>query len=90
MDTLARRVLVRGQEVALSKVEFDLLETFLSEPTRAFERSQLLSRVWGPWFGDDHVVEVTVGRLRRELEAAGLERSIETVRGVGYRLAVGR
>jgi two-component system response regulator MprA len=44
-----------------------------------------MSRVWGDdFFGDSNVLEVTVGNLRRALEAAGEPRLIQTVRGTGY------
>lgn len=90
LDVVERRVRVAGQEVSLSKTEFDLLELLMSEPRRAFERQTLLDKVWGPWFGDDHVLEVTVGRLRKKLADAGAPNVIETLRGVGYRLSTSR
>lgn len=72
-----------GEAVSLSATEFRLLEVLLDHKGRVLSRHQLLEKVWdiGSW-GDTHVVEVTVQRLRRKI---GAER-IVTVRGVGYKL----
>jgi DNA-binding response OmpR family regulator len=52
-----------------------------------FSREQLIERVWGEFYGDEHVVDVHVSNLRRKIEPDPAEpRYIETVRGVGYRL----
>jgi DNA-binding response OmpR family regulator len=73
--------------VALTPLEFSLLELLSEHPRRVFTREQLLERVWGiDFFGDDHVVDVHISNLRRKLEPDPAEpHFIETVRGVGYR-----
>ena len=92
VDPLAREVTLDGATLELTRIEFDLLDTFTAEPRVAFSRAQLLERVWGPnWFGDDHLVDVHVSNLRRKL--ADDPRSPDfvcTVRGVGYRMGAGR
>jgi DNA-binding response OmpR family regulator len=92
IDPLAREVTLDGTALDLTRIEFDLLDTFTAEPRVAFTRAQLLERVWGPnWFGDDHLVDVHVSNLRRKL--ADDPRSPDfvcTVRGVGYRMGAGR
>ncbi|MDA0181317.1 response regulator transcription factor [Solirubrobacter phytolaccae] len=92
IDPLAREVTLEGKTLDLTRIEFDLLDTFTAEPRVAFSRAQLLERVWGPnWFGDDHLVDVHVSNLRRKL--ADDPRSPDfvcTVRGVGYRMGAGR
>jgi DNA-binding response OmpR family regulator len=92
LDPLAREVTLEGTPLDLTRIEFDLLDTFTAEPRVAFTRAQLLERVWGPnWFGDDHLVDVHVSNLRRKL--ADDPRSPDfvcTVRGVGYRMGAGR
>src|SRR3954465_15451435 len=92
IDPLAREVMLDGAPLELTRIEFDLLDTFSAEPRVAFSRAQLLERVWGPnWFGDDHLVDVHVSNLRRKL--ADDPRSPDfvcTVRGVGYRMGAGR
>jgi DNA-binding response OmpR family regulator len=87
LDTVGRRCHVDGAEIPLSKTEFDLLAVFLSDPERAFDRHALIDRVWGEWYSDFHVIDVTIGRLRQKLAEAGAPDLIETIRGVGYRLA---
>ena len=86
IDPSAREVLVDGDEVELTRIEFDILELLSGSPRRTFTREQLLEHVWGDWFGDDHVIEVHMGKLRKKLgESASAPRHIRTLRGVGYR-----
>jgi DNA-binding response OmpR family regulator len=84
VDVPRRTVAVRGAAVSLTTTEFDILALLASDPGVVLSRSQLLEHVWGPEFvGDDHLVDVHVANLRRKVGAA----LIDTVRGVGYRLA---
>jgi DNA-binding response OmpR family regulator len=91
IDVAAREVKVGGRVVELTRIEFDLLDALSEQPRLAFTRAQLLERVWGPnWFGDDHVVDVHVSKLRQKLgDDARAPRHVRTVRGVGYRLEGG-
>jgi DNA-binding response OmpR family regulator len=84
VDGPRRTVTARGAAVALTTTEFDILALLASDPGVVISRSQLLASVWGPEFvGDDHLVDVHVANLRRKIG----EGFIDTVRGVGYRLA---
>ena len=87
IDQPARTVTVRGSPVELTTIEFDLLLTLAQEPGVVFSRQRLLDRVWGmDYVGDEHVVDVHLGNLRRKLgDDATRPRFIETVRGAGYR-----
>lgn len=87
IDQSAREVRLDGQLLDLTKIEFDLLTKLASEPRRVFARDQLLHSVWGAdWYGDDHVVDVHMGNLRKKLGESGSKpRFIHTVRGVGFR-----
>ncbi|MFN8168580.1 MAG: response regulator transcription factor [Candidatus Nanopelagicales bacterium] len=86
IDPSAREVVMDGEEVELTRIEFDILELLSGSPRRTFTREQLLEHVWGDWFGDDHVIEVHMGKLRKKLgESASRPRHIRTLRGVGYR-----
>ncbi len=87
IDTNAREVRLDGDVLDLTKIEFDLLTKLASEPRRVFARQQLLDAVWGAdWYGDDHVVDVHMGNLRKKLGESGSNpRFIHTVRGVGFR-----
>ncbi|MEA2439953.1 MAG: hypothetical protein QOH76_1377 [Thermoleophilaceae bacterium] len=90
LDIAAREVRVEGKVVALTRIEFDLLDALSARPRVALTRAQLLERVWGPgWFGDDHLVDVHVSKLRQKLgDDPRAPRYLRTVRGVGYRLDV--
>jgi DNA-binding response OmpR family regulator len=89
VDLEARVAWVAGSEVELTRTEFDLLAALVSEPRRAFSRRQLIDSVWGlDWYGDEHIVDVHVGHLRRKLgDDATNPQHIRTVRGVGYGMA---
>jgi DNA-binding response OmpR family regulator len=91
IDPATREVVVDGRPVALTRLEFDLLDALSERPRVVLTRAQLLERVWGPgWFGDDHVVDVHVANLRRKLgDSPGSPRFVETLRGVGYRMGAG-
>ncbi len=72
-----------GKEVQLSPREFELLYTLAKSPGRVFPRSSLLRQVWGEEeYIDERTVNVYVQRLRAKLG----DKTIETVRGFGYRL----
>ena len=77
---------VAGEPLKLTLREFDLLEYLMRKPGVVFTRESLLQSVWGWDFdGGSRTVDVHVQTLRQKLgERAG---AIETVRGVGYRLA---
>ena len=86
LDEAARRVTVDGSTVDLSPREFSLLECLLRHPGQTLTRDQLLDQAWP--FGvavTPNAVDAYVHYLRDKLGTAG--RRIETVRGVGYRLA---
>ncbi|TCJ20006.1 response regulator transcription factor [Rubrobacter taiwanensis] len=89
IDPGAREVRVRGEPVELTAIEFELLRVLASRPGFVFSRARLLERVWGErYFGSDHVVDVHIANLRKKIEEVPAEpRYIETVRGVGYRMA---
>ena len=86
LDTVARTVTVDSSPVDLTRTEFDLLAAMAARPRAAFTRRQLLDSVWGDgWFGDEHVVDVHVGHVRKKLGDDGPTPTyIRTVRGVGY------
>lgn len=84
LDLRTRRANVRGRTVELSAREFALAEVFLRNPGQVLSRGQLLSQVWGYDFDPgSNIVDVYVRYLRKKLGG----NCIETVRGMGYRLA---
>jgi DNA-binding response OmpR family regulator len=85
LDLRTRRAAIGGATIELSAREFTMLEVFLRHAGQVLSREQLLSHVWGyDYDPGSNVVDVYVGYLRRKL---GHDR-IETVRGMGYALAV--
>lgn len=91
LDPATHRVTVNEQEVILGPTEFRLLHFLMSHPERVHTRSQLLDGVWGDHvFVEDRTVDVHIRRLRKVLETVAKDELIQTVRGSGYRLSVGR
>lgn len=91
IDTDGREVTLDGEDVPLTRTEFDVLAALASRPSMVFSRRALIDAVWGPdWFGDDHLVDVHVLHVRQKLGDTAVEqRFIRTVRGVGYRIGTG-
>lgn len=89
VDVEGRSATLDGQQLALTRIEFDILAGLSAKPGRVFTRAQLLDQVWGgDWYGDDHVIDVHVGNLRKKLgETASKPRFIHTVRGVGFKFS---
>jgi two-component system alkaline phosphatase synthesis response regulator PhoP len=88
IDEARHEVALDGQPVALTPREFSLLATFTRQPGRVFTRTQLLERVWGAEYYDDHVVDVHMANLRHKLgDDAAQAGLLQTVRGVGYRFS---
>ena len=77
-----------ASDSGLTRTEFDILAALAREPGAVVDRAALLASVWGSGYDDDHLVDVHVANLRRKLgDSSEQPRFIETVRGVGYRLA---
>ena len=91
VDPDARTVTLDGAAVELTRTEFDILAALAARPRSALTRAQIIEHVWGgEWFGDEHVVDVHVGHLRRKLHDDAAEpRFVRTVRGVGYGMGPG-
>jgi two-component system, OmpR family, phosphate regulon response regulator PhoB len=86
LDLSAHELTVEGTPVRLGPTEFRLLEHFMTNPNRAFDRSQLLDRVWGrSVYVEERTVDVHILRLRKALTPFGLQHLVQTVRGIGYR-----
>ena len=85
LDPVTRETRRGERRFELTPTEFDLLEYLMRHPRQVLRREQILEEVWGYDFGgDDNVLEVYVGYLRKKTEQAGEPRLIQTVRGVGY------
>jgi DNA-binding response OmpR family regulator len=87
LDRGTRKVCRDGQEVELSAREFDLLAYLMEHRGEVLARDRLLNAVWGvSFYGDENNLEVYVRYLRLKLSDTDRQ-LIQTVRGVGYRLA---
>jgi two-component system response regulator MprA len=87
LNTGTREVTRDGDELALTRTEFALLELFLRNPRQVLTRSVIFDRVWGYDFGyGSNSLDVYISYLRKKTEAGGKPRLIHTVRGVGYAL----
>ncbi len=86
IDPASREVHVGSRSLDLRAQEFDLLLTLAEQPGRVFTREQLLQLAWGfDFYGQTRTVDVHIAHLRKKLEGGSTR--IETVTGVGYKLA---
>lgn len=87
MDVKRHAVFKDDQEIVLTAQEFELLQLLMREPDRFWSRERILNRVWGSLADPEtNVVDVYISRLRRKLDDPEAPSTIETRRGVGYRL----
>ena len=87
VDPAAKEVRRGGQRITVTAREYAVLEYLIRHRGQVVSKAQILRAVWDPAYdGDDNIVEVYIGYLRRKIDAPFKARSIETVRGQGYRL----
>lgn len=87
LDPATRRCHRAGREVALTPREFALLEFLLRHRDEVVSKSEILANVWDEFYeGDPNIVEVYIGYLRKKIDAPFGRKSIETIRGAGYRM----
>jgi two-component system OmpR family response regulator len=87
LDPASRRVWRDGKDIGLSAREFSLLETFMRRPGQVLDRYQLLEHAWDNEYENrSNVVDVYVRYLREKVDRPFGVKSIETVRGAGYRI----
>jgi DNA-binding response OmpR family regulator len=91
IDEPRHRVTVRGREVNLTPMEFELLYFLAANAGQVFDRETLFREVWGyEYVGETNLVDVCVRRLREKVEETpSRPRLIVTIRGVGYKLSEG-
>jgi DNA-binding response OmpR family regulator len=87
VDPASRRARLKGEELQLSRKEFDLLAELVAHAGRVVTREDLMARVWDEnWFGSTKTLDVHVRWLRQKLDdAPDAPRYLHTVRGVGFR-----
>jgi DNA-binding response OmpR family regulator len=86
VDGSTRSATCDGMPLALTRTEFELLLLFVEHPEQVLTRGQIVEHVWGDWFGNDHVIDVHLSRLRRKIAQRGGPAALSAVRGVGFRL----
>ena len=88
LDGLAHRVFAGEQQITVGPTEYRLLQFFMTHTERVYSRAQLLDHVWGgSVYVEERTVDVHIRRLRKTLEAWGLDALVQTVRGTGYRFS---
>jgi two-component system, OmpR family, phosphate regulon response regulator PhoB len=88
IDTVNHRVTMKGHPINLGPTEYKLLQHFMSNPERVFNREQLLDAVWGKQIiVEERTVDVHIRRLRKALEVHEADKYVQTVRGAGYRFS---
>jgi two-component system OmpR family response regulator len=89
MDLLKRQVFRDGAPIVLQPREFRILEELMREEGKVVTRTMLLERVWNYHFDPQtNIVDTHISRLRSKLNEGGKSDVIETIRGVGYRMAL--
>ncbi len=88
MDTEARTVSADGADLELTAKEYQMLELFLQFPNKVFSKVNLYETVWGyEYLGDENVIKTHISNIRSKLKRHSDTEYIETVWGLGYRLA---
>ncbi|HTV19579.1 MAG TPA: response regulator transcription factor [Polyangiaceae bacterium] len=89
VDSDGRRATFSGKSLELTRVEFDLLARLSENPSHVYTRAEFIASVWGDGFAiTDRTIDSHIKSLRRKLTDAGAPAGmIQTVRGVGYRMA---
>lgn len=87
LDAESRVATYKGESLNLTRTEFDIMNALMSNAHRVVHRRELIDRVWGTWYGDPHVLETHLSRLRHKIQDAGGPRIATSVRGVGYRFS---
>lgn len=92
IDVDGRQVFIDDEPILLTRTEFDVLAALSARPGVVLSRRQLLETVWEPTYvGNEHLVDVHIGHLRRKLgDDPADPQYVITVRGVGYRMGSGR
>lgn len=80
-----RQVFIGEQEIDLTKKEYELLYILISEPRRVFTYEQIIRRIWGEEYTDNHVLLLNViKRLRKKIQLVEATRYIQNIQNVGY------
>lgn len=88
LDTESKTLLVNGAALELTAKEYGIMELFLQSPNKVFSKACLYESVWGDeYLGDENVIKTHISNLRNKLKNHSEAEYIETMWGLGYRLA---
>ena len=88
LDIEAKTAAINGAFLELTAKEYQMLELFMQHPNKVFSKSNLYETIWGyEYLGDDNVIKTHISNLRMKIKAESVTEYIETVWGLGYRLA---
>lgn len=88
IDTEARTLTAAGQPVKLTKLEYNIIETLVRRPKKVFTKQELFETAWSEaCYIEEKVINVHVSNIRTKLKASGTDHYIETVWGIGFKLA---
>ena len=88
LDTEARTLTAKGQPVKLTRLEYDIVETLARRPKKVFTKQELFKAAWNEErFVEEKAVNVHMSNIRGKLKRSGTEGYIETVWGIGFKLA---
>lgn len=88
LDRSAKTIMMNGMNLDLTYKEYLMLELFLQYPNKVFSKSNLYETIWGyEYLGDDNVIKTHISNLRNKMKKLSETEYIETVWGLGYRLA---
>lgn len=89
LDPVAHTFLIDGEPVALTNVEFAIVELLVAHPRTVFTKQQVYELCWGgPYVVDDNTVTAHMSKIRAKLRPSGTHEYIRTVWGLGFRLDV--
>ncbi len=88
LDENSFTVVVKGEEIAFTKQEFKILELLLTYPNQVFTKQDIYNYAWDDiYIGDDKTINVHISNIRKKIKAVSDEEYIETLWGIGFRLA---
>lgn len=87
LKPISRTVMVKGNPIALTAYEFDILLLLLQYPDRVFTKDQLYQEIWkAGYYGDDNTINVHVSNIRKKIKEYDDEAYIKTVWGIGFKI----
>jgi DNA-binding response OmpR family regulator len=87
LNSGTRRVLLKGEDIAFTAHEFDLLEILIQHPDTVFPRERLYQMIWGgSYYGNDNTINVHVSNIRKKLATVSEEEYLQTIWGIGFKL----